>query len=149
ERHTDLYLDCHLMMDNPGDFLEAFAKAGADGCSVHAEIGDTATLIAEMRGLGLDIGLAVNPDTPADAFEPYLDDLDLLLIMTVFPGFGGQSFMADVLPKVERARAEIDRRGLDVALEVDGGINEHTAAQAAAAGARVFVAGSAIFGADD
>ena len=147
--HCDLYLDCHLMMTNPGDFLEAFAKAGASGCSVHVELDDTPALVRAMRELGLDVGLAVNPDTPFDAFAPHLDDIDLLLLMTVFPGFGGQSFMPEVVPKIEQARAEIDRRGLEVAIEVDGGIDERTAPIVAAAGASVFVAGSAIFGADE
>ena len=148
-QHTDLYLDCHLMMTNPGDYLEAFRKAGADGCSVHVEIGGTGELIAQMRSLGLDTGLAVNPDTPYEAFEPFLDDLDLLLLMTVFPGFGGQKFIADVMPKVERTRQELDRRGLKTALQVDGGIDVDTAPVASKAGATVFVAGNAIFGADD
>ena len=148
-RHTDLYLDCHLMMTNPGQYLEAFAKAGANGCSVHVELDDTAALLAECRRLGLDAGLAVNPETPLAAALPFLDDIDLLLIMTVHPGFGGQAFMAEVVPKVAEARAEIDRRGLDVAIQVDGGIDERTVAQVAAAGASVFVAGNAIFGDGD
>ena len=147
--HTDLYLDCHLMMTNPGDYLEAFKKAGAGGCSVHVEIGGTEELIEEMVRLGLDVGLAVNPDTPFEQFEPYLDRLDLVLLMTVFPGFGGQSFIADVLPKIEQTRAALDERRLTTALQVDGGIDEVTAPRAAAAGADVFVAGSAVFGADD
>jgi ribulose-phosphate 3-epimerase len=148
-RHTDLYLDCHLMMTNPGDHLEAFRKAGADGCSVHVEIGGTDELIDRMRELGLDVGLAVNPDTPFDRFSPWLDRIDLLLLMTVFPGFGGQAFMGEVMPKVREAREEIDRRGVRVALQVDGGIDESTAAVAAEAGADTFVAGSAVFRASD
>jgi ribulose-phosphate 3-epimerase len=149
-RHSpDLYFDCHLMMDNPGDYLEAFKKAGANGCSVHVEIGGTTELLAGLRAQGLDVGLAANPDTPFEAVEPFLGDIDLLLLMTVFPGFGGQSFMTEVMPKVERARAEIDRRGLHVALQVDGGINEETLPIAARAGADTFVAGHAIFGATD
>jgi len=147
--HTALYLDCHLMIDNPCDYLEAFADAGANGCSVHVEIDGTAELCAEMRRLHLDVGLAVNPETPFEAAEPYLDQIDLLLLMTVHPGFGGQTFMHEVMPKVARAREAIDRRGLRVALQVDGGINEETAPVAAAAGADTFVAGNAIFGADD
>ena len=148
-RHTDLYLDCHLMMTNPADHLEAFTKAGADGCSVHVEIGGTDALIAQMRDLGLDVGLAVNPDVPFSAIESYLDKIDLLLLMTVFPGFGGQAFMEDVMPKVAEARAAIDSRGLRVALQVDGGIDERTAPIAAAAGADTFVAGNAVYGAAD
>jgi ribulose-phosphate 3-epimerase len=149
-RHSpDVYFDCHLMMDNPDSFLDDFKDAGANGCTVHVEIGRTDELIAQMRGLELDVGLAANPDMPFEAVEPFLDKIDLLLLMTVFPGFGGQSFIADVMPKVERARAEIDRRGLRVALQVDGGINEDTLPVAAKAGADTFVAGNAIFGADD
>jgi ribulose-phosphate 3-epimerase len=148
-RHTDLYLDCHLMMDNPATLLEAFAKAGASGCTVHAELDGVGELIEQTRALGLDAGLALNPDTPFEAAAPHLERLDLLLLMTVFPGFAGQAFIDDVLPKVAEARREIDRRGLELPIEVDGGIDEETAPLAAAAGASVFVAGSAIFGADD
>ncbi len=148
-RHTDLYLDCHLMIEEPERYLDAFKHAGADGCSVHVEIGRTDELIAQMRDLDLDVGLAVNPDTPFESFAPYLDRIDLLLLMTVFPGFGGQHFIAEVLPKIRQAREEIDRRGLRVAIEVDGGINEATIAEAAAAGARIFVAGNAVFGQGD
>ncbi|MGI8794191.1 MAG: ribulose-phosphate 3-epimerase [Acidimicrobiales bacterium] len=148
-RHTDLYLDCHLMMTNPGDYLEAFKKAGANGCSVHVEIGGTGALLDQMEALGLDKGLAVNPDTPFDAFEPFLDRLDLVLLMTVFPGFGGQSFIEDVLPKIAQTRAALDQIGSAAGLQVDGGIDCETAPRAAAAGADVFVAGSAIFGRPD
>ena len=148
-RHTDLYLDCHLMMTNPGDYLEAFKKAGANGCTVHVEIDATDALIGQMRDLGLDVGLAVNPETPFEAAEPWLDKIDLVLLMTVHPGFGGQRFIADVMPKVERARELKTAGGLHVAIQVDGGIDEQTAPIAAAAGAEVFVAGSAVFGADD
>ncbi len=148
-RHTDLYLDCHLMMTNPGDYLEAFKKAGANGCTVHVEIDATDALVGQMRDLGLDVGLAVNPETPFEAAEPWLDKIDLVLLMTVHPGFGGQRFIADVMPKVERARELKTAGGLHVAIQVDGGIDEQTAPVAAAAGAEVFVAGSAVFGADD
>jgi ribulose-phosphate 3-epimerase len=145
-KHTDLYLDCHLMITNPGDYLSAFKEAGADGCSVHVEVGGTAQLIDQLRDLGLDVGLVVNPETPVEAALPFLDRLDLLLLMTVHPGFGGQKFIADVMGKVEVARAEVDRQGLKVAIQVDGGIDVRSAPIAAAAGADVFVAGNAIFG---
>ncbi len=148
-RHTPMYLDCHLMMTNPERYLEAFKKAGASGCSVHVEVGGTEALIAQMRDLELDVGLAVNPDTPLSDYEPFLGDLDLVLLMTVFPGFGGQKFMADVLPKIRDTAAAIDRLGADVAIQVDGGIDEVTAPLVAEAGARVFVAGNAVFGASD
>ena len=124
-RHTPLFFDCHLMMTEPGRYLKDFADAGADGCTVHVEIGNTDELIAQMRSLGLRAGLALNPDTPFDAVRPYLRDIDLVLCMTVFPGFGGQSFMADVMPKVTQARAEVAAGGLDLDIEVDGGIDDH------------------------
>jgi ribulose-phosphate 3-epimerase len=101
-----------------------------------------------MRDLGLDVGLAVNPDTPLDVARPWLDQLDLLVLMTVHPGFGGQEFIASVLPKVEEARAACEGQGLRLAVEVDGGIDIHTGPLAARSGATVFVAGSAIFGED-
>ena len=146
-KHTGVYFDCHLMMTSPGDYLQAFRQAGADGCTVHVEVGDTAELLAEAKKLGLRAGLAVNPETPYEAVDPFLDQADLILCMTVHPGFGGQSFIEDVVPKVARVRAELDRRGFSADLEVDGGIDEETAPTVARAGARVLVAGSAIFGA--
>jgi ribulose-phosphate 3-epimerase len=147
-RHSPLFFDCHLMMTDPGKYLKDFADAGADGCTVHVEIGNTAALIAQMRDLGLRAGLALNPDTPFDAVAPFLDSVDLVLCMTVFPGFGGQEFMAEVLDKVRHVRQAVDARSLAVDIEVDGGIDVATAPRAAAAGANVFVAGSAIFGHD-
>jgi ribulose-phosphate 3-epimerase len=148
-RRTELYLDCHLMMTNPGEYLEAFRDAGADSCSVHVEVGSTGDLIALSRRLGLGVGLAVNPDTPLDAVEPWLDKIDVLLVMSVHPGFGGQRFMGEVVPKVAAA-AEIAReRALDLVIEVDGGIDTTTVGAMAAAGATVFVAGSAIFARPD
>jgi ribulose-phosphate 3-epimerase len=148
-KHTDLYLDCHLMMTTPGDYLEAFKKSGANGCSVHVEVGETRQLIKEMRTLGLDVGLAVNPETPCEAISPFLGDLDLVLVMTVHPGFGGQSFMAEVVPKIRQIRVELDRLGSRAALQVDGGIDVGTVGQVSSAGADTFVAGSAIFHRDD
>jgi ribulose-phosphate 3-epimerase len=148
-KHTDLYLDCHLMMDNPGSYLEAFRDAGADGCSVHVEVGGTGELLEQMRSLGLGAGLVLNPGTPFDQAEPWLEELDLLLVMTVHPGFGGQRFMEDMLPKIALARRAIDERGLSVELEVDGGISPKTAGAVVEAGARLLVAGSAIFDQQD
>ncbi len=145
-RHTPLFFDCHLMMTEPGRYLQDFADAGADGCTVHIEVGGTDELIARMRGLGLRAGLALNPDTPFEAVRPFLRDVDLLLCMTVFPGFGGQSFIGEVMAKVEQVRAEVDANALALDVEVDGGIDTTTAPVARAAGANVFVAGSAIFG---
>jgi len=147
-KHSGLYFDCHLMMTDPGDYLEAFRDAGADGCTVHVEIGGTDELVEECRALGLRVGLAANPDTPFEALEPYLEKVDLVLCMTVFPGFGGQAFMSEVLPKIAEVRRVLDERHLRADVEVDGGIDRHTAPAAAAAGANVFVAGSAVFGAE-
>ena len=144
-QYSQRFFDCHLMISDPARYLEAFKKAGADGCTVHVEVGNTASVIADTRALGLRVGLAANPDTPFDAVEPFLGDIDLLLLMTVFPGFGGQTFMAEVMDKVSLARKEIDASHLGVNLEVDGGIDEVTAPIATRAGANVLVAGSAIF----
>ena len=148
-RHTDLILDCHLMMTNPGDFLEAFRKAGADWVSVHVEIGDTAALIAEMRALDLKVGLAINPETPYEAVEPWLGDVDHVLVMTVHPGFGGQKFMESVVPKVQQISTAIASRSYRAAIEVDGGIDPSTIGLVADAGASIFVAGNAVFGQPD
>jgi ribulose-phosphate 3-epimerase len=145
-RHTGLFFDCHLMMTNPGEYLEAFKKAGADGCSVHVEVGSTEELLRMCRELGLQAGLAINPETEPDMAAPFLELCDVVLCMTVHPGFGGQEFMAEMIPKIEWFRSELDRRGLGAELEVDGGIDETTAPLVVAAGARVLVAGSAIFG---
>ena len=144
-RHTPLFFDCHLMMTEPGRYLGAFADAGADGCTVHVEVGDTDDLVTQMRDLGLRAGLALNPDTPFEAVRPYLGDVDLVLCMSVFPGFGGQSFIGDVMDKVRQARAAVERDALLLDIEVDGGIDTETAPVAATAGANVLVAGSAIF----
>jgi ribulose-phosphate 3-epimerase len=148
-RHTDLFLDCHLMVDNPGVLLSDFADAGAGRCIVHVELGDPRPLFDDLRDRKVGVGLAVNPETPFEAAEPYLADIDLLLIMSVHPGWGGQSFIADVLDKVRAARQVIDTRDLPVEIEIDGGIHTETAPLAASAGVDILVAGSAIFGADD
>ena len=122
-QHTDLFLDCHLMVDNPAVLLAAFADAGADGCTVHVELGDPRPLFDEIRARSACAsGLAFEPETPFDAVEPYLADIDLLLVMSVQTGFGGQPFIAEVLDKVRAARELIDERGLAVEIEIDGGI---------------------------
>ena len=144
-RYSSRFFDCHLMMSEPGRYLEAFKDAGANGCTVHVEVGGTASLIRDARSLGLRVGLAANPDTPFEKVAPYLGDVDLLLLMTVFPGFGGQSFMGDVMPKVTLARREVEDNALEVDIEVDGGIDVRTAPIVVEAGANVLVAGSAIF----
>jgi len=148
-KDTDLYLDCHLMIDNPGVLLDDFAEAGADSCTVHVELGDPRPLFDRMRSLGMRVGLVLNPETAFDAVVPYLDEIDILLVMSVHPGWGGQAFIPEVLDKVRAARREIDARNLAVEVEIDGGISVHTAREAADAGADILVAGSAIFHADD
>jgi ribulose-phosphate 3-epimerase len=147
--HTDLFLDCHLMVDNPGVLLEEFADAGADRCIVHIELGDPRPLFDELRARNVGVGLVLNPPTPVDSVLPYLDQIDLLLVMSVNPGWGGQAFIPEVLDKVAVARKEIDARGLAVEIEIDGGINTDTAGAAAAAGCDILVAGSAVFRAAD
>jgi len=147
--HTDLFLDCHLMVDNPGRLLRAFTEAGADGITVHVELGDPRPLLDEIASLGLRRGLALEPETPYDAVEPYLESIDLLLVMSVHTGFGGQAFIAEVLDKVRAARKEIDARGLAVEIEIDGGIKVDNAALAADAGVDILVSGTGIFRADD
>jgi ribulose-phosphate 3-epimerase len=143
--YTSKFFDCHLMMSDPGRYLEAFSNAGANGVSVHIEVGGTANLIADARALGLRVGLVVNPETPYAPAAAFLGDIDYLMIMSVHPGFGGQSFIEDVMDKVRQARRDIDAGGFACDLEIDGGIDLHTAPIAAAAGANVLVAGSAIF----
>ena len=142
---TDLYLDCHLMVSNPGDLLDDFAKAGANSCTVHVELGDPRPLFNRMRAHGMKVGLVLSPETALDAVLPYLEEIDILLFMSVHPGFGGQAFIPEVLDKVRAARSIVDDRGLPVELEIDGGINIETAPLAAAAGADILVAGSAVF----
>jgi ribulose-phosphate 3-epimerase len=137
------------MVDNPGDLLEPLAEAGAYGCTVHIELGDPTRLIGRMRGLGLHPGLVLNPETPFDAVAPFLHLVDLLLVMSVHPGFGGQRFIRDVLPKLTAARQLAEERGLGIDLQIDGGIGPSNAADAVNAGANVLVAGSAIFEAED
>jgi ribulose-phosphate 3-epimerase len=146
---TDLYLDCHLMVDNPGELLDDFAKAGADSCTVHVELGDPRPLFDRMRDHGMRVGLVLNPETPLDAVEPYVGEIDILLFMSVHPGFGGQAFIPEVLDKVRAARELVEERGFAVELEIDGGISVDTAPLAAEAGADILVAGSAIFRAPD
>lgn len=148
-RVTDLHLDVHLMIDNPAEFIKPFAKAGADNITVHVELGDPRPMFEQMRELKVGVGLVMNPETPLDAVIPYLEEIDVLLFMSVNPGFGGQAFIPEVLEKVARARAIVDERGLNVELEIDGGITAENAFIAAQAGADILVAGSAVFRAPD
>jgi ribulose-phosphate 3-epimerase len=144
---TDLYFDCHLMTTNPDAYLEELKAAGADLVTMHIEVVPNPTRAARIaRDLGLDFGLVISPPTPFAGLEPFVELTDLLLVMSVHPGFGGQAFMTEVLPKVEAARNFIDSHGLSVDIQIDGGITNETAPLARSAGADVFVAGTAIFG---
>ena len=147
--HTDRFLDCHLMVDNPARRVPAFADAGADGLTIHVELGDPRPLLREIGPLGVRRGLAFEPETPFDAVEPFLGDIDLLLVMSVHTGYGGQPFIPEVLDKVRAARKLIDAEGMAVEIEIDGGIKVDNAALAAAAGVDILVSGTGIFGADD
>ena len=145
---TKLPLDVHLMIVEPDRYLEAFARAGADVISVHAEaVPDLRPVLRQIRALGKRAAVAVNPASPLDGLPELLPELDMVLIMSVNPGFSGQHFMESVVPKIRTLRAEIDRRGLKVDIEVDGGIAPATAPAVIAAGADILVAGSAVFGA--
>ena len=148
--HTDLFFDVHLMMTRPRRLLPAFAKAGADLINIHLECADPIReTLEDIRALGKQSAITLKPATPAEEAFPYLELVDMVLVMTVEPGFGGQSFMEDMMPKVTALRQEIDRRGLSVSIQVDGGIGAATAPIAAAAGADVAVMGSAVFNAPD
>lgn len=144
--HTALPLDVHLMIARPDRYLDAFLDAGADLISVHLESdAEPGPLFERVRAGGAEVGLAISPDTPIEGALPLLDRIDLLLVMTVYPGFGGQSFIAPMLDKVRRARAAAPQ----LSIEVDGGIDPDTIGAARAAGADLFVAGSAVFGRPD
>ena len=143
---TDVPFDAHLMVTRPQDFVKAFAEAGVDDLTVHVESDhDVAATLQAIRDVGVSPGLVLNPATPFQAAVPYLKDVDLLLVMTVHPGFAGQAFRQDVVPKIRAARAYIDREGLPVQLQVDGGIKIDTAPIVGEAGADILVSGSGIF----
>lgn len=147
---NDIFLDVHLMIEKPDHYVDRFVMAGSDLITVHIEADhDVSKTLRTIRDAGCKAGLALNPATPMEDVLPYLDQIDLLLCMTVVPGFGGQSFMEEVMPKVEQAASLRDLRGLDYHIEVDGGIGTETAAIASAAGANVLVAGSSTFKAPD
>lgn len=148
--HTDLFFDTHLMMNNPGFFFERFREAGCDMVTVHIEVAPDPAPLAELaRSHGLQFGITLNPPTAFEAVEPFLPLVDQLLVMSVYPGFGGQAFIPEVLPKIEKAREIIDAEGFTADIQVDGGISPKTAGMARSAGADIFVAGSAIFGTPD
>ncbi len=145
-----LPFDVHLMISDPLKYIPDFVNAGSDIITFHIEAeSDTQETIDAVLKSGKKAGLAVKPKTPVEEVYPYLDNLSMVLVMTVEPGFGGQSFMEDTMPKVQKVKAEIERRGLNTDIQVDGGINEKTLAVAARAGANVFVSGNAIFSSDN
>ena len=147
---TKLPFDVHLMISDPLSYIDAFADAGADYITFHAEAdSDIDETIAKIRSRGIKPGIVLKPGTPAEAAFPYLDKVDMVLVMTVEPGFGGQSFMADMMSKAEKLRAEIDRRRLPVLIEADGGITEKNASVVSAAGIDVVVSGTGVFKAAD
>lgn len=149
-KYTDKPFDVHLMISNPLKYADDFADAGADIITFHVECdSDIDKTIDKIRSRGVKPGLVIKPNTPASAVFPYLDKIDLVLVMTVEPGFGGQSFMADMLPKVKEIKDECKRRGIDMLIEADGGIGEATIKQAANAGIDVCVAGTAVFKAEN
>ena len=143
-------LDVHLMIDDPDRWAPGVAEAGAASVTFHAEaVHAPVRLARELRRLGARAGLALRPATPVEPFLDLLSEIDMLLVMTVEPGFGGQSFIEGTLPKIRRARAAIAAAGLDVWVQVDGGVSRETIERIADAGANVFVAGSAVYGADN
>lgn len=144
---TKLFLDVHLMCSRPEILMEPFAHAGADRMTVHVELGEQVnSLLWKIKALGKKVGLAINPPTAIGLVQPYLEQVDLLLIMTVNPGFGGQPFIVETLPKIQQAQVWRQEKNLDYRIEVDGGINFATAAECARAGADTFVSGTGLFG---
>jgi ribulose-phosphate 3-epimerase len=146
-QHSRMYFDVHLMCTRPEILLEPFAKAGADNITVHVELGEKVdALIWKIRSLGKQVGLAINPPTNISAVEPFLSKIDLLLIMTVNPGFGGQPFIEETIPKIQQAFTWRSEKDLNYRIEVDGGITFEKAVECARAGADTFVSGTGLFG---
>ncbi|GAA2911843.1 ribulose-phosphate 3-epimerase [Streptomyces thioluteus] len=149
-RATDTPLDCHLMIEDPDRWAPQYVEAGAGSVTFHAEAAAAPVRLArEIRAKGARASMALKPATPIEPYEDLLPELDMLLIMTVEPGFGGQKFLDIMLPKIRRTRQLIDRHGLELWLQVDGGVSAETIERCADAGADVFVAGSAVYGTDD
>ncbi len=143
---TKLPLDVHLMIENPDQYIEVFANAGADYLTVHVEAcKHLHRTIHYIKSFGVKAGVVLNPATPVQTIEHVIDDIDMVLLMTVNPGFGGQKFIEQVLPKIRQVKELVDKKGLSVEIEVDGGVNEETARKCVEAGANVLVAGSAIY----
>ena len=149
-RHTDLFLDVHLMLSEPEKYFEPFTKAGGDAITFHIEVHSKPAPYAEqIHALGLQAGISLNPDTPIDSVLPYLERFEYLLVMSVFPGFGGQSFMPTALDAVRAARSFIDEHGLATRIMIDGGVDSANAASVVEAGADILVMGTAFFNATD
>lgn len=147
---TDLYIDVHLMIESPQVYIEQFAKAGANNITVHAEVTAPIPQLHEItKSFGVDFGVSIKPDATMDLVDDYLGLLDMFLIMTVFPGFGGQEFIESTVPTIKEATRLKSENDFKYKIEVDGGLNEETVKTAVAAGATVIVAGSYIFGAKD
>jgi ribulose-phosphate 3-epimerase len=149
-RVSPIPLDCHLMIEDPDHWAPRYAEAGGASVTFHIEAARAPRALARnLRGLGVRAGMAIKPGTAFAPHEDLLPDLDMVLVMTVEPGFGGQSFMADQMPKVAQVREAVSRHGGEIWVQVDGGVSAQTIEQCAAAGADVFVAGSAVYGAED
>ena len=146
---TKLFFDAHLMITEPIRYIEAFAKAGADMITVHLEAcEDVDATLAKIRECGCKVGISISPDTQVSALEPYVDKVDMVLIMSVYPGFGGQKFIPNALNKIRELKVLLEAKGLDIDIQVDGGIGTGNVEEVLKAGANVIVAGSAVFGAD-
>jgi len=147
---SDIFFDVHLMISEPLKYIDSFAKAGADLITFHIESdSDVKQTVEAIKAAGCKAAISIKPKTPASEVLPYIDIIDMVLVMTVEPGFGGQSFMADMMPKVRKIRNECNARGIDLEIQVDGGIDENNISEAAKAGANVFVSGNTIFSAQD
>ncbi|WP_066252664.1 ribulose-phosphate 3-epimerase [Neobacillus drentensis] len=147
---TKLPLDVHLMIENPDQYIEAFAKAGADYITVHVEAcRHLHRTIQNIKSFGIKAGVVLNPATPVESIQHIIGDIDMVLLMSVNPGFGGQKFIPEVLPKIKKVKEMAEQKGLDIEIEIDGGVNSETAKLCVEAGANVLVAGSAIYNQED
>ena len=147
---TKLPLDVHLMIENPDQYIEAFAKAGADFITVHVEAcRHLHRTVQNIKSFGIKAGVVLNPATPVESIQHIIGDIDMVLLMSVNPGFGGQKFIPEVLPKIRKVKEMAEQKGLDIEIEIDGGVNSETAKLCIEAGANVLVAGSAIYNEED
>jgi ribulose-phosphate 3-epimerase len=147
---TKLPLDVHLMIENPDQYIEAFAKAGADYITVHVEAcRHLHRTIQSIKSFGIKAGVVLNPATPVETIQHIIGDIDMVLLMSVNPGFGGQKFIPEVLPKIKKVKALAEQKGVDIEIEIDGGVNPETAKDCIEAGATVLVAGSAVYNQPD